>query len=741
MLDAPNLLILAIFAVAAMAVLALLISIRYEVKLANLTAEADGRRTLIDNLAEGVYRSSLDGKQLSANPALVAINGYDTEQELLDAIDNIATEWYVDPGRREEFSKKLHENGQITDFVSEIYRHKTRERIWISENARLVRHPRTDQPLYYEGTVRDITDEVAKNRADQLLQNLTEKLPHGLFKLVRHTDRSFSCPYVSKRFREMINLPDDVEFDARVFADRVHPEDLKAYEQALKLSYATGVDWQCEFRFKWPNGEYHWCSIQASPEKLENGETVWHGYLSNVDSRKAAEEKVHKLAYYDQLTGLPNRTHFVDFAKKQLAKATKAGSYCAIGFIDVDNFKLLNDSHGHSFGDKLLQEVADRLRSTQPHNGFASRFGGDEFVIMFTDLGSDYDEAKAVLERSSKFLLTKIFGDFTIDNIDCSVTMSLGFSLCDPSLELRIGDLLKSADVAMYEVKRSGRNNAVILDRDLLQKVASKHKLQRDIQAALDCDQFAIELQPKFDASGVMMGAETLVRWYHPEHGRIMPSDFIELAEQTGQVNKINDWVLQRSIEMMAKWQSLPGLRDICVSVNISPRQMLDVRFIAWLKETISQHKLPTHCLILELTEHAMARDPDTVEKHMRELQEIGVRFSLDDFGTGYSSMARLRQLPFDELKIDGSFVADIGDHKASLELVSAILSMAGALGLKTVAEHVTSMEQFKLLSELGCDLYQGYLFSRPLPVSDFEEIAMKLKVPSISSTNFKKSA
>jgi len=707
-----------------LAMAAIYLALHFKAKHATLVIKQKSTSELIANLAEGVYRSSLEGKQLSANQALVALNGYDSEDELLTAVDNIATEWYVEPGRREEFSRQLKEEDQITDFVSEIYRHKTRERIWISENARLVRHVRTGEPLYYEGTVREITNSVTKAKSDELLQNLTDKLPHGLFRLVRHSDRTFSCPYVSARFREMTNLSEENEFDALVFANRVHPEDRVQYTQALRKSRLELVDWQCEFRFQWPNGEYHWYHLQAAPERCSNGDTVWHGYVSNIDERRSVEAKVHKLAYFDQLTNLPNRTHFVNIAREQLKLSQQLNSFCAVGFIDLDNFKLLNDTHGHSFGDRLLQAVAVRLSNASEGVNIVSRFGGDEFVVMMTNLGSDYEEANARVKKISQQILNATGGDFKIDGIDCQVTMSLGIALCDPTLNLRMGDLLKSADVAMYEVKKSGRNNALIHDQSMLKQVADRYKLQRDIQDGVEEGQFDIVLQPQFDSIGRLLCAETLVRWDHPEHGRIMPSDFIELAEQTGQICKINEWVLERSVEKITEWQCNPALRDISLSVNISPQQMLDQRFVCWIRELVERYDIPHHSLMLELTEHAMARDPDTVEENMRELQKYGIRFSLDDFGTGYSSIARLRQLPFDELKIDGSFVADIGQQEATLSVVAAILDMAKAMGLRTVAEHVSAQNQVDVLSTLGCDMYQGYLFSRPLPVTDFEDLA-----------------
>ncbi len=676
---------------------------------------------LIENLEEGVYRSSLDGKQLSANPALVKLNGYDTESELLEAVEDIALEWYVDPRRRDEFAELLRRDGVVKNFVSEIYRHKTRERIWITENARLVRHPRTNKPEFYEGTVRDITDTVARRQMDDLIKNLTDKLPTGLFQLVRHPDGTFTCPYVSERFREMENLGENEEFKAEAFARRVHHDDLDASLMSLKTSRKSLCDWNHEFRIYNRNGLPVWCNIQATPERWEDGSIVWHGHLSNVSDRKFAEEQVYKLAYFDPLTGLSNRTHFLEQTADFLEGAGNSNTISGISFIDLDNFKQLNDTHGHGYGDKLLNAVAKRLTQNISGEYLLSRFGGDEFVILFKNLGSNHAEAQKVADRLSQSLLKEIRKGFVIDEVDCPMTMSMGIALFERSPRIKVGELLKSADIAMYEAKKSGRNNVVFHDVSTQKNVTETYNLQRDVQIAIKDNQFELELQPKINSAGRIECAETLIRWNHPERGRIMPNEFIKLAEQTGQIGHLNDWVLKESVGILSSWRHDEALENLVLSVNISARQMLDRQFIEQITIQLEEQNIPPRCLMIELTEHVMARNPELVEENMSKLKAIGVQFSLDDFGTGYSSISQLRQFPFDELKIDGSFVSDITEQSEVQSLVSAILSMAKALGLRTVAEHVTTQDQLELLMSLGCNLFQGYLFARAMPLRDFE--------------------
>ena len=695
----------------------------------NRAALLKNSEELLNNLEEGVYRSSMDGKQLSANPALVKLNGYQTEQQLLDAVGDIAVEWYVDPKRREEFSKQLRENGKITDFVSEIYRHNTRERIWISENARLVYNSRTGKPSHYEGTVRNITDVVAREEADHLLSNLTEKLPTGLFQLVRHADRTFSCPYVSAKFRELCGVPEDEEFQAQAFVDQIYQDDVEGYHESLRFSRSKMVDWDHEFRIQNANGEVEWYKIQATPEAGEDGSIVWHGHLDNVTERKNVEAQVNQLAYFDPLTGLSNRTHFLDELRQFLAAEQQSPSFAAMCFIDLDNFKLLNDSHGHGFGDKLLQSVAARLRTHIQPGDLLGRFGGDEFVLILKQLGSDEEQAQGKAGQITQKLLDEIERGFLIDGTECPMTMSLGVAMFARSPEVSISDLMKSADIAMYEAKRSGRNNMMFFDVDAQKSVADTYRLQRDIQIGLKENQFELELQPQIDRTGKIVCAETLSRWNHPKRGRIMPQQFISAAEQTGQIGHLNDWVLKQSVKLLSKWKDDPSLKNLKLSINISPVQMLDNGFVGDIEQLISDYEINPDRLMIELTEHVMARDPKCVSERMNQLRQLGICFSLDDFGTGYSSISQLRQFPFDELKIDGSFVADLTKKQETRSLVKAILNMADALGLKTVAEHVSTHEELDLLMELGCDLFQGYLFSRSLPIKDFEVFA-KAQLP-----------
>jgi diguanylate cyclase (GGDEF)-like protein/PAS domain S-box-containing protein len=674
---------------------------------------------LIENLHEGIYRSSLEGRQLAANRSLVRLNGYSSEAEMLEAVNDIATEWYVDPNRRAEFKDLLGRDGRLEDFVSEVYRHRTRERIWITESARIVRNPTTGKPLYYEGSVREITETIRRLQLQEQFQKLTSQLPGGLFQFKRAADGAYSVQYLSSGFRRIFGLPEDAPLltTAR-FVDFILEEDKTSYFRSLVASRRSLSPWDHEFRICPPAEGPKWVRLMAKPEQ-NNGAITWHGYLMDISARKGQSVEIEKLAYFDPLTGLPNRRLLMDRTEAALAGARKRGRVGALLFIDLDNFKNLNDSQGHHIGDQYLVQVADRLRECAGESGMVSRMGGDEFVVMLEDLADGLPQGGSSALTVAAQVLAALNRTFVLGPVQYHGSASIGVVAFDGG-ESGPEELIRRADIAMYEAKGGGRNGIALFDPASLEQESQRFKLIGDLRSAISRGELAFHFQPQIDREGHVCGAEALLRWRHPEFGDIPPAVFIPLAEHCGLIHQIGDFVLARGVETLAAWQGTPQTARLRLAVNISVQSFANATFVPALAELVARHGVDATSLTLEFSENVMARNHERTAVNMNELKKLGVRFSLDDFGTGYSSLVHLKKLPFDELKIDGSFVADIETRESDRALVRTILAMATTLGLTAVAEHVENDRQRIFLHLFGCEVFQGLLYSPALPEEEF---------------------
>jgi diguanylate cyclase (GGDEF)-like protein len=423
---------------------------------------------LIDHLSEGIYRSTLDGRQLSANPALVRLNGYDSEAELLASVGDIAREWYVDPNRRDEFRAAMERDGKVVDFVSEIYRHKTRERIWISECARIVCCKTSGEALFYEGSVREITETIKRLKLEEQFQKLTNHLPGGLFQLVRRKDGSYSNIYLSSGFSRMLEVPQDQLLDdGKAFVRHIHAADRKAYLNAVRESGDCLQPLDMEFRVVTATGE-KWLRAIATPEATEEGIT-WHGYLTDVSQRKRQQMEIEQFAYFDPLTHLPNRRMLVDRLSQALAICGRRGERGALLFIDLDNFKALNDTHGHDAGDAFLVQVASRLKESLRKNDTVARIGGDEFVVIAEEIGSDHATAGARGITIANQVLAAFRQGFELGDVMHQASASIGVVVFDGT-ETRVDEILKQADLAMYRAKSAGRDGMALFDPQTLDR-------------------------------------------------------------------------------------------------------------------------------------------------------------------------------------------------------------------------------------------------------------------------------
>jgi diguanylate cyclase (GGDEF)-like protein/PAS domain S-box-containing protein len=447
--------------------------------------------------------------------------------------------------------------------------------------------------------------------------------------------------------------------------------------------------------------------------------------VRDISERKLAEERMVHLAHHDTLTGLPNRSLLTDRLEMTIAQAQRNGGSLLVAFIDLDGFKLVNDGLGHNAGDELLKVVAERMSGCLRAADTVGRFGGDEFVLLLTEPGSGVDAAP-VLERVREAVLQSI----SLCGQEVQVSCSIGVAVY-PNDGKDAETLLMNADAAMYRAKDKGKNNCQFYTSEMNACIEEKLLLLEGLRNALDDDQFRLVYQPKVDLhNGRVFGVEALVRWDHPEHGVIGPDRFIPLAEESGMIVALGEWVLRTACVQNRAWQDA-GLPPLCISVNVSPRQFEEARLVERVQQALADSGLAPEWLELEVTEGVIMRDLQQAVAKMAQVRAMGVSLSIDDFGTGYSSLSALKSFPISTLKIDKSFVRDLGRSSGDEAIASSIIGLAHRLRLRVIAEGVETEQQRSFLRENGCDEMQGYLFSRPLPPN---QLAALLTAPAMQA-------
>lgn len=442
--------------------------------------------------------------------------------------------------------------------------------------------------------------------------------------------------------------------------------------------------------------------------------------FQNEEKEKRVAE-LNSLAFYDPLTGLPNRRLLLDRINHAFASSKRSGQDGALMFIDLDNFKDLNDTLGHDYGDMLLQETAKRLDTCTRENDTVARLGGDEFVVMLKDLSSQPIEAATQTKAVADKIFATLNQPYLLGTHNHHSTPSIGVALFKDhgnSSE----ELLKHADIAMYQAKEAGRNALVFFNEKMQDVIEARTSIEADLREALEKQQFQLYYQIQVDSSHRSFGAEALIRWIHPKRGLVSPADFIPLAEESGLILPIGQWVLEMACVRLKAWQQDSVTRDLVLAINISPMQFSQADFVAQVQMLVQRHAINPTRLKLEITESLLLKNVKNAITTMNELKEIGVRFALDDFGTGYSSLQYLKRLPIDQLKIDQSFVRDIATDTGDIAIVRAIIAMAHSLDLDVIAEGVETKEQRQFLLDSNCSSYQGYLFGKPEPIEQFEK-------------------
>jgi diguanylate cyclase (GGDEF)-like protein len=442
--------------------------------------------------------------------------------------------------------------------------------------------------------------------------------------------------------------------------------------------------------------------------------------LTDITMSKSAADEILLLAFYDPLTQLPNRRLFIDRLEKSLAAYARSGKIGALMFLDLDNFKNLNDSLGHFIGDLLLKQVADRLKLAVRKEDTVARFGGDEFVVMLEDLSNQSYVAAALAQTIGDKILAKLRQPYQLGAHKYSTSSSIGLVLFNDQAE-SAEEMLKQADIAMYEAKKAGRDKLRFFDPQMQANIKAYLTLENELRTALEKKQFQLHYQIQVDNTHQPLGAEVLIRWLHPERGLVYPGEFIQMVEETNLIVPIGQWVLETACKQLKAWEQDKLTKQLTLSVNVSTKQYRQADFVSQVESAIQHHSINPNLLKLELTESILVENIEKLIESMNELGKIGIQLSLDDFGTGYSSLQYLKRLPLYQLKIDQSFVRDIEMDNNDKEIVRTIISMAKAMNLNVIAEGVETNEQLALLEEYGCLTYQGYLFGKPAPIEQFE--------------------
>lgn len=561
--------------------------------------------------------------------------------------------------------------------------------------------------------------------AENCLRKLSSQVPGVLIQFLRRHDGSFRVPFASEGVRTLYGIGENEPLpSAREFTAMVHLNDRPAFLANVNAGVKDNEAWNQEYRITTRDGEMKWLLINAKPEPVQDG-VMWHGYISDITTRKRTEREIEKLAYYDSLTGLPNRRMFIKHMQKAVEKCRQQSQHGALLFIDLDNFKTLNDTRGHDIGDAFLVQVAERLKECVGRHNKVARIGGDEFVIILQDTGLGMAAVTQAAIQIGNRVLSALRQEFTLGRFSHRSSASIGVVIFDGK-EISAEEIFKHADIAMYQVKASGRNGLALYDHEVMKTQTERYQLLDDLKSALSQNALDLHFQPQMDCNGRVIGAEALSRWFHPRLGLLLPKKFVPLVEQFGLSREFTDRVLARGLIELASWQKIPELSGMRLSVNVNARIFACADFVSDLATLIEKNNVDPGLLTLEMTENVMARDPRILARRMLELRKLGVRLSLDDFGAGYSSLAYIKRMPFDELKIDGGFITDIEHSESGRQLVKSILGSARTLKLEAVAGHVSTTRQESLLRAYGCDFFQGELYSSALPAADFIIFAKK---------------
>jgi diguanylate cyclase (GGDEF)-like protein/PAS domain S-box-containing protein len=491
----------------------------------------------------------------------------------------------------------------------------------------------------------------------------------------------------------------------------------RAFYAAMWKRIALEGTWQGEIWNRRKSGEEYpqWITITAVVDAT-GGVTHYVGTFADHSAHYAADELIQSLAYQDLHTGLPNRRLLTDRLSQAMAACHRHQRIGALLMLDLDDFKTLNDTHGHFQGDRLLGQVAGRLRANVREGDTVARLGGDEFAVILEELSEDAATAARQAQAIGEKIRLAISAVYQLGHQEYHCTSSVGITLFGGGTVETMDETLRRADMAMYKAKAVGRDSLRFFDPQMQTEAASRTEMLADLREALQGGQFLLHYQPQVASGRGLVGAEALVRWQHPRRGLVPPGEFIGLAEETGLILPLGHWVLQVACMQLASWATQADMAHLTLAVNVSARQFHQAEFVAQVLSILAATGASPHQLKLELTESLLIADVDEVIDKMHALKRIGVRLSLDDFGTGYSSLTYLKRLPLDQIKIDQSFVRELLTDPADAAIAHTIVTLGHSLQMEVIAEGVESAEQHGFLAAMGCDMFQGYYFGRPGP-------------------------
>jgi diguanylate cyclase (GGDEF)-like protein/PAS domain S-box-containing protein len=725
-------------------------------------------RSIFENAVEGIFQSTPEGRYINVNPALTRIYGYDSSKDLIETLADIGETLYVQPQRRAEFMALMQHSNTLSDFESEVFCKDGRV-IWISEHARAVRDAQGSL-LHYEGITQDITArkqaELELQRRDALLKGVAAATN---YLLVNTEDKTAIA-------KALAALGTSAAVD-RVYIYENHPQTATG-ETAMSMrhEWTRTTITPSIHQPHWQNQSYEALGLTLWYEALLLGQTIkgitsrlstaqqklfnkdkilsiilvpilidgilW-GYIGFDDcqterqwskseetilqamagsfggaiKRHLAESTMRHQALHDQLTELPNRILFNDRLSVILAMAHRHATQAAILFIDLDRFKVVNDTLGHAVGDRLLQKATQRLLSCLRQEDTIARWGGDEFIIVLPNLTQPGDVIP-IVER----ILAVMIPPFLLEGHELHVTSSIGIALY-PQDGKDEETLVRNADAALYRAKAQGRNNYQFYLPMMNAKSSELLLLNSQLHHAIERGEFIVHYQPIVAVrTGEIRGIEALIRWNHPEKGLLPPGTFIPFAEENGLIIPIGEWILKTACAQNQAWQAM-GLPVIRVAVNLSARQFQQPNLVEKVAEILQETGLAPQHLELEITETTVMQDVAFTRSTLKMLKQMGVHLSVDDFGTGYSSLGYLKRFPLDTIKIDRAFVQELTPYSADAAIISAVIALGQGLKLSVVAEGVETPEQLNLLKSLQCEEYQGFLFSQSLTAEEITQI------------------
>jgi diguanylate cyclase (GGDEF)-like protein/PAS domain S-box-containing protein len=682
-------------------------------------------RTIIDTEPECVKVVGDKGELLEMNAAgLAMLEARSVEEVKAKKLVN-----FILPSYRAAFID-LHRRvmaGENATLAFEVAGLKGTHR-WLETHATPLRDTETGAINKLLGVTRDITE---RRRAELALQESalhTQAILDNMFDGVITINTKGTIESFNKAASHIFGYPQDEVLGGNITKlmpahyKHQHENHLKAHEGNLngqELNILREVEGQRK------DGEVFPMSLSIT-KILRAGKTTFVGVIRDISQQRRDEEEIYRLAFYDPLTNLPNRRLLYDRLQQAIHTSCRTDQHGALMFLDLDHFKQLNDSLGHDVGDILLQQVALRLQACVREGDSVARMGGDEFVMLIEALSVYPNEAASQAEMIADKVLASLAQPYHLREHTYVITPSIGIVVFLHQEET-FDELLKKADVAMYQAKTAGRNNARFFDPTMQAAVSVRVELEKSMRLALERDEFLLHYQFQVDSQGTPTGVEALVRWHHPKHGMISPASFIPLAEETGMILALGQWVLETACAQLVEWSKAPETANWTMAVNVSISQFAQPTFVANVDHALQKTGANPHRLKLELTESILAKDVDDVIVKMFEIKALGVTFSLDDFGTGYSSLSYLKRLPLDQLKIDQSFVRDLLSDANDAAIARTIIALGHSLSLSVIAEGVETLEQRNALAEMGCDAYQGYYFARPVAVSDFAQTMNKI--------------